>query len=54
VAAMPQLPRRESNKQRKKNLIGSKRWRRASEFLEITPTAELKESISLVLRDVNR
>ncbi len=44
----------ESNKQRKKTLIRSKRWRRPADFLEIAPRGELKELISLVLRDVNR
>ena len=53
-AAVPQLLRRESNKEREKILVGSKGWRRPAEFLEFAPRGELKELISLVLRDVNR
>jgi hypothetical protein len=54
MAALPQLPRRESNKQRKKFASDSGRWRRLAEFLESAPCNELKEFISLAQRDVNR
>jgi hypothetical protein len=46
--SVPQLPRRESNKQPKKFASDSGRWRRLAEFLESSPRAELKEPISLV------
>jgi hypothetical protein len=45
---MSQLPARESNKQRKNNLVTSERWRRSAEFLELMPRGELKEIILLV------
>jgi hypothetical protein len=46
MATMPQLPRRKSNKQRKKNLVRSNRWLAFPDFLESTPPAELKDCIS--------
>jgi hypothetical protein len=54
MAAMPQLPTGESNKQRKKTLVGSIGWCRPLEFLESTPHAELKECISLPYKDAGR
>ena len=54
MAAMPQLPRREANKQRKKIRVGSEGWRRPPEFLESTPPAELKEIHLAFRRDVLR
>ena len=38
----------------KKAFVRSKGWRRPAEFLEFVPRDELKEGISLILRDVNR
>ena len=54
MAAVSQFSRRESNKEPKKILIRSERWIRLAKFLEFAPRDELKEPISLVLRDVNR
>jgi hypothetical protein len=51
---VPQLRRNESNKQQHKTLVRSMGWVGAPEFLEVAPRTELKESISLVRRDVNR
>jgi hypothetical protein len=54
MAAMPQFLHRESNKQRKKTLVGSTRWRRQPDFLEIVARGELKELISLSYKDAGR
>jgi hypothetical protein len=54
MAAMPQLSLRESNKTAKKNLVGSTRWHRLPEFLEISAPSELKDSHLAFRRDVLR
>jgi hypothetical protein len=48
MAGQSQLPRRESNKQRKKTCVRSERWRRPAEFLESAPRDELKKFCSLI------
>jgi hypothetical protein len=42
-SSVPHFWHRESNKRRKKTLIGSVRWRRSVEFLEIEQRGELKK-----------
>jgi hypothetical protein len=54
MAAMSQFPHLRIKKERKKTLVISERWRVLLEFLEFAPRGELKEHISLVVRDVNR
>jgi len=54
MAAMPQLPRRESNKRRKKTLVRSEGWLQPAEFLEVAPHGELKELISLSYKDAGQ
>jgi hypothetical protein len=52
--SVPQLRRYESNKQPKKIGVGSMGCLASADFIEFAPRGELKESIALVVRDVNR
>jgi hypothetical protein len=47
IKSQSQLRPNESNKQRRKSRVGSRRRSRLMAFLEITPPGELKEFISL-------
>jgi hypothetical protein len=54
MAAVSQFPRPRIKQTAEKLFIRSEGWRQPAEFLEFMPRDELKEPISLVLRDVNR